>query len=152
MKLVRRLDRILPNEEGSSLVELALVTPIFALLLFAAIDFARAYYLSTELVGAAHAGAAYGITNHTDTAGMKAAATADAPDVPNLNVTTPAWGCECSDGTGSSASCSAKPTCSDNMVYWVTVKASSTYRTIYPWKGIPSTITITQTATARSGS
>jgi hypothetical protein len=37
------------------------------------------------------------------------------------------------------------------MVYWVTVKASSTYTTIYPWKGIPSTLTITQTATVRSG-
>lgn len=134
------------------MVELALVTPMIVLLLLAAIDFARAYYLSMELVGAAHAGAEYGITSHTDTAGMKAAALADAPDVPNLSVTSPTWGCECSDGTGSSASCSTKPTCTNNMVYWVTVKASSTYNTIYPWKGIPSQLTITQTATVRAGS
>ncbi|KAA6464893.1 pilus assembly protein [Acidobacteria bacterium AB60] len=148
----RFLNRLLHKDEGSSMVELALVTPILVLLLLAAIDFARAYYLSTELVGAAHAGAEYGITSHSDTAGMKAAAIADAPDVPNLNVTTPTWGCECSDGSGSSASCSKKPACTYNMVYWVKVQASATYSTIYPWRGIPSTITITQTATVRSGS
>ena len=152
MKPYFRLQRMLGKEEGSSMVELALVTPMMVLLLLAAIDFARAYYLSMELVGAAHAGAEYGITSHTDTAGMKAAAQADAPDVPNLSVTTPTWGCECSDGTGSSASCSSKPTCATNMVYWVKVKASSTYTTIYPWKGIPSQLTITQTATVRAGS
>ena len=152
MKLYFRIQRMLGKDEGSSMVELALVTPMMVLLLFAAIDFARAYYLSTELVGAAHAGAEYGITNHTDTAGMKAAAQADAPDVSNLTVTTPTWGCECSDGTGSSASCSTKPTCTYNMVYWVKVNASATYTSIYPWNGIPSRITITQIATVRSGS
>jgi hypothetical protein len=121
------------------------------LLLFAAIDFARAYFLSTELTGAALAGAEYGIQNRTDTSGIKAAAQADAPDVPNLSVSTPTWGCECSDGTSSSTSCTSKPTCSGtDLVYWTSVQTSSTYTSIYPWNGIPSTITITQSARVRT--
>jgi len=152
MNLIRKLRRVFRKDDGSSMIELALLMPTLVLLLFAAVDFARAYFLSTELTGAALAAAEYGIQNRTDTTGISAAATADAPDVPNLVVSTPTWGCECSDGTGSSTNCSSKPSCSYNLVYWVAVQTSSSYTSIYPWNGIPSTITITQSARVRSGS
>jgi hypothetical protein len=105
-----------------------------------------------EIAGAASAGAEYGVTNPTDTAGMKTAAQDDAPNVPSLSVTTPTYGCECSDGTGYSASCTSAPTsCTYNVVYKVTVTVSATYTPLVPWPHVPSSLTMTNTAEMRSG-
>lgn len=141
----------LSREDGGSLVELSLTLPLFFLLLFGAVDFGRAYYLAMEVAGAAHAGAEYGAQNPTDTTGMQAAATADAPDVPGLTVTTPSYGCECSDGTLFSASCTTTPSCTTNVVYRVTVPVSVKYKPLIPWPMIPSSMTISNSATMRSG-
>src|SRR5580658_8622837 len=113
---MKKRDRfhLLRDERGASLVELAFVLPLFPLLLFGAIDFARAFYLSVEVAGAAQAAALYGSQSPTDTTGMQNAAQDDAPNVPNLSVTTATYGCECSDGTSYSANCSVKPACSSN--------------------------------------
>ena len=141
----------LKKDDGGSLVELALTLPLLLLLLFGAVDFGRAYYLAMEIAGAAHAGAEYGAQNPTDTTGMQAAARADAPDVPGLTVTTPSYGCECSDGTLFSASCTTTPSCTTNVVYRVTVPVSVTYKPLIPWPMIPSSMTISNSATMRSG-
>jgi Flp pilus assembly protein TadG len=140
------------GEHGASLVELALVLPVFALLLVGAIDFGRAIYLSEELVGAAHAAAVYGSQNPTDTTGMSAAATDAAPDVPSLSVTTPTYGCECSDGTSYSASCATTPPCtSNNVVYLVKVTVSGTYHPLLSWPGLFHTsMTLSSSASMRS--
>lgn len=152
MKLVLRMRGRWRREDGSSLVELALVTPMLMVILMACIDFSRAYFLSIEVAGAAHAGAAYGMQNQTDTAGMRTAAVSDAPDVPGLSIATPTYGCECSDGSASSINCSSPPSCTYNMVNWVKVKATANYSPLFPWPGIPSSITISNSATMRSGS
>jgi Flp pilus assembly protein TadG len=139
------------GEEGTSLVELAILAPMFLLLLVGAIDFGRAYYLSVELAGAAHAAALYGSENPTDTAGMKTTAEDDAPDVPDLSVGTPTYGCECADGSGYSANCQTAPTCaSNNEVYRVNVTVTATYNTLLPWPGIPSSMSFSSTASIRS--
>lgn len=137
------------NEEASSLVELALTIPLFILLLFGVVDFGRAYYMAMEVAGAAQAGAAYGSQNPTNITGIKNAAQQDAPDVTGLTVSTPAYGCECSDGTGYVASCSSKPTCAHNIVYRVNVTVTSNYQPLLPWPGIPSNIRISKTAVMR---
>jgi Flp pilus assembly protein TadG len=142
---------VLSAEHGGSLVEMALTLPLLFLLLFGAIDFGRAYYLAMEIAGAAHAGAEYGAQYPTDTAGMQAAATADAPDVPSLTVATPSYGCECSNGTSFSASCTTTPTCTTNVVYRATVSVSATYKPIIPWPKLPSSISLSSSATMRSG-
>jgi Flp pilus assembly protein TadG len=142
----------LRDERGASLVEMAALTPLFMLLLFGALDFGRAYYLSTEVAGAAHAAAIYGSENPTDTAGMKTVAKDDAPNVSTLSVTTPTYGCECSDGTGYSANCATTPTCtSTTEVYRVNVTVSATYTPLFPWPGIPSTMSFSSSASMRSG-
>ena len=139
------------GEQGSSLLELALLTPVLLLLLLGAVDFGRAYYLTVELAGAADAAALYGSQNPTDTAGMQTTAQDDAPDVPNLSVGTPTYGCECSDGTGYSATCSSTPSCpSNNEVYRVNVTVTATYRTLFPWPGIPSSMSFSSSASMRS--
>ena len=142
--------RLFRDQRGASLVELAFVMPLFLLLLFGAVDFGRAYFLANELAGAAHAGAEYGAQDPSDTTGITAAARADAPDVPGLSVGTPSYGCECSDGTSYSANCASTPTCTYNAVYRVSVTVSATYSPLFPWPGVPSSVTLTSTAVMRS--
>lgn len=150
MKKRNRL-HLLRDEHGGSLIELAFVLPLFPLLLFGAIDFGRAFYLSVEVTGAAQAAAAYGTQNPTDTTGMQNAATADAPNVPSLSVGTATWGCECSDSTHYSASCTVKPTCSSNTeVIRVDVKVTGTYSPLIPWPGVPKSMPLSSSASIRS--
>lgn len=151
MKGTQQIRRLLRFEHGSSIAELALVMPLLMLILLGGIDFSRAYFLSIEVAGASQAGAQFGIQNREDTTGIEAAATDDAPNVPSLTVSTPTWGCECSDGTHSSTNCTTTPTCSTNEVYWVTVTTSATYSPVFPWPHIPSSLTLSHTATLRSG-
>ena len=145
--------RMLFDETGAGLVELAFVLPLFPLLLFGAIDFGRAFYLSVEVAGAAQAAAVYGAQNPTDTAGMLTAAQEDAPNVPNLSVATPVYGTECPDGTQYTAGTSTMPTCSGypKGVYRVNIKVTATYSPWFPWPGIPSSISLGNTASMRSG-
>jgi Flp pilus assembly protein TadG len=142
---------ILSSEAGNALVEAAFFLPLLLLLLMGVADFGRAYYLAIEVAGAAHAGAVYGAQNITDTTGMQNAAKLNSPDVAGL-VATSSWGCECSDGTASSASCNITPTCSVNLVYYATVTATVTYHPIMPWKGLNSPIVLTGSTTMRSAS
>jgi len=142
---------IVSSEGGSSLVEAAFFLPLLLLLLMGVADFGRAYYLAIEVAGAAHAGAVYGAQNITDTTGMQNAAKLNSPDVSGL-VATGSWGCECSDGTSASASCSRTPACSVNLVYYAKVTTTATYHPIMPWNGINSPITLTGSTTMRSAS
>jgi Flp pilus assembly protein TadG len=154
MNLSLRLPTALRSDRGSSLFEMALLTPFLLLLLLGVVDFGRAYYLSSEVAGAAHAGALYATENPFDNAGIDNAAIGDAPNVPgltanNINVSE---GCECSDGTGFSANCSSTPTtCSANVVSKISVTVSAVYTTLFPWPGVPRSISLTQTATMRTG-
>jgi Flp pilus assembly protein TadG len=144
---------LLRDERGSSLVELALILPSFVLLLFGAVDFGRAYYLATEVAGAAHAAAEYGSRNPTDTTGMQNAARDDAQNVPNLSVVIPTYGCECADGSSYSASCSTMPSsCPNNLnvVYRVNITVNATYTPLVPWPGIPSSMAFSSSASMRS--
>lgn len=145
-----QFERLL-DERGASMVELAIVMPIFVLLLLGAVDFGRAYYLSMEVTGAAQAGAEYGMQNPTDITGMQAAALMDAPNVTNTPAATATYGCECSDGTSYSASCSTTPSCAaNNLVYRVNVTVTATYTPLFPWPGIPSSISLSGSAAMRS--
>jgi Flp pilus assembly protein TadG len=143
---------LLREEHGASLAELAAVLPLFMLLLFGAVDYGRALYLQTEIAGAVHAAVMYGSQNPNDTTGMTNAAQDDAPNVPNLSIGTPTYGCECSDGTSYSANCSLTPSCpTNNEVYRVNVTVTGTYTPLFPWPGIPSSMSFSNSASMRSG-
>jgi len=150
MKMRNRFD-LWRSERGASLVELAILLPLFMLLMAIAVDLGRAYYLVLELQGAANAAVAYGVQNPTDTAGMQTAAQNNAPNVPGLAVGTHTYGCECSDGTSYSASCAVVPTCSSNTeVYRVNVTVTATYKPLFPWPAIASTMSFSSSASMRS--
>jgi Flp pilus assembly protein TadG len=140
------------GEHGGSLVETALVLPFFLLLSLGAVDLGRAFYLAIEIAGAARAGAIYGSQNPNDTAGIRTVAQDDAPDVPNLSVGTPTYGCECADGTNFSASCSTTPSCASNLnvVYRVNITVTGTYAPLLGWPGVPSSMSFSSSASMRS--
>jgi Flp pilus assembly protein TadG len=155
MKILARL-RILCNaDHGAALVELAFMTPVLLLLVLGAVDFGRAFYVYLEVVNAAHAGAQYGSLNPSNTAGITTAATHKQDDN-GVVWTTPAvaYGMECSDGTSytpsaTSLTCVANANRSGTAVYRVKVTTSAVYTTLVPWPGIPNSITLSATATAR---
>ncbi len=151
MRTHRFVIRLFRKTQGSSLVELALVSPVLILMLLGVIDLGRAYYLAMEIAGAAESAAAYGIQNPTDTVGINAAAQADAPDVPNLTVGTPVYGCECSDGSSYSTNCSTVPTCATNVVYATRVSVSANFSPLLPLPVFPSLMSISRSAEMRSG-
>ena len=140
------------TECGSSLVELAVLAPILCFLFVGAADFGRAYFFATVVSRCAYTAALYGSQNPSDTAGTQQAALADATDLPgfttsNVSVLT---GCECSDGTLASASCSASPSCAANLVNYVEVDTSYSYTAILPYPGIVSPLTLHGSARMRS--
>lgn len=130
----------LKRDDGSGILETAILLPVLILMLIGAVDFGRAFYLAIEVGSAAHAGALYGSQYPTDTAGMKTAATLDAADVSGLTPTA-TYGCECADGSGAVASCTTAPSCTYNVVYYVQVNTTATYTSILNYPGIPASWT-----------
>jgi Flp pilus assembly protein TadG len=135
---------------ASSVIETAAVLPFLLLLLAGVYDFGRAYYAAMEVASAAEAGAQYGLQNITNIAGIQNAAKLDAADVPSLTATA-TYGCECSDGTSASVSCTRTPTCTYTIVNYVKVTTAATFTSTMRWPGIPRTIPLTAAVTMRAG-
>jgi Flp pilus assembly protein TadG len=142
------LFRRLASEQASNLIEVSIVLPLLLIMLAGVVDLGRAIYYSQALASAASAGAIYGSQAPTDLTGMKNTVDDDASTVPGISAKA-SYGCECQNGTDKSASCSTDPSCSDGVVYYVTVTASSDFKPIMPWPGIPSSLTLSSSSTMR---
>lgn len=126
------------------MVELAIALPVLVLLLLAAADFGRLFYVWIGVNNAARAGAQYGsqtLTNAANTTGMKLAATTDGSNISGL--TAAASQCTCVSGTsvtvcsGSAYNCTNAP-----HATYIEVDTQATFHTIVSYPGIPSSITI----------
>jgi Flp pilus assembly protein TadG len=92
--------QIVRREDAQSLVELALLMPLFILLLLGSAELARFGWAAILVANAARAGAAYGSQNvnaATDLASIQTVALKDGINLPNL-VTTRTQTCACSNG------------------------------------------------------
>lgn len=150
MKRATGLRSSLMGSEGGSFVELALILPLFVLILVPVVDIGRAIYMSIEVASAAQAGAAYGIQNPTDVSGMQTASTNGASNLSGATASA-TYGCECSDGTSSSESCVTTPTCTYNYVNYVDVVATVPYTTTFSYPGMPSSMNISREVRLRVG-
>ncbi len=137
------------GEGGASLLELALLTPILLLLLAGSVDLGQVCYVAIELSAAASAGAEYGSQNPTDMTGMQRAVTLSATNLTGVS-STANWGCECSDGTSASLTCSANPTCATTRVKYVVVSASLNYVPVLGLPGLPTRYPLASTARLRA--
>jgi Flp pilus assembly protein TadG len=151
------------NETGQAFVELALVMPLFILLLVGAAELGRLAYAAIEVNNAARAGVAYAAQSHTTaadtgaTGGIVLAAKADAPDVTSLTATaSQSCACEASAGTITAfASCSNTvtnlTTCPSpsRIVVYVQVNTTAPIDTLFHLPGIPNSLTLRGQATMR---
>ncbi len=138
------------HDAGQSLVELALLLPVFAALVIGSAEFARVAYAAIEVANAARAGVQYGAQNHgtaADTAGIQAAAAGDAANVTSLQATATTY-CVCTNGV--SITCSnAATACTARIVEYVQVNTSLAFNPLIHLKGLPSTYTLAGKAVMR---
>jgi Flp pilus assembly protein TadG len=143
--------RLALDEKGIAGVELALATPMLALLMAGGVDFGRAIYEQHRLAAAADAGIQYAsasASNLTNSSGIIAAARADASDTTNsLTVTT--GSCTCPTGT---TLCSTATTCTGSTVSgtYQKVTVSESYSTIMNYGFVSNPFTITGQSMVRT--
>jgi Flp pilus assembly protein TadG len=156
------LKRIFPNEAGSALVELALVTPVLLLIMIGAAELGRIAYAANEVQNAARAGAAYG-TQSIQTAALtnniQQAAVNDAANFATGGITATAntyCVCQstnsssgsvsstspilCTSSTATSSTYCATSTAShvqNTIMHYVQVSTTATVKTMFHYPGIP---------------
>ncbi len=148
--VVTRILKVLKRSEaGSAVVELAAMAPFLALLALGVSEFGRVYYSSITVAGAARAGAQYGAQNvltSLDTASISQAARNDAADVGTITVSSHRF-CRCPDG--STPSCTGNCPGFGGPEIFVRVSTSKTVSFLMNYPGLPSSLSISRTATFR---
>ncbi|HEX3967202.1 MAG TPA: TadE/TadG family type IV pilus assembly protein [Edaphobacter sp.] len=153
----------LHEERGQAFVELALVLPIFVVLLLGAAEVGRLAYAAIEVNNAARAGVAYAAQTHTTASdflpggGIVLAAETEAPDITTMTATA-ALSCACESSAGvitANPSCSSTDTnltkCASpsRIVEFVQVNTSAPVNTLFHFPGIPNSVTFQGKATMR---
>lgn len=155
------------------MVELALTTPLFLLLIVGAVELGRVAYYSIEVENAARAGASYGSLpgNSGDTSNIQLAAQNDAADLTNLTVSS-STACVCetvnhaSDGTSTesyaptsgTADCGVvATTCREDdaaatqyNIRFVNVTTQTTITPLFNFPGLPSSYTLNGSSELRT--
>ena len=154
---MKMLFRFYFDDRGQSVVELAIIAPLFLLLLFGAIDVGAFMYDGIEVSNAARAGVQYGISNQqtmADPGGIRQAALDDAKQVNGLVVSPNATfnsytycACDKSQGTTFSCTANANPCpAPDRLDVFVEVDTSAVFPPLITFPGLPATLTIAKSA------
>ncbi len=133
------LRRFFGDKRGQSLVEFGLMLPILVLLVLGAIDFGRVFFAYVSVTNGARNGADYAAFHCSpscDEDGIRNAVVADTSDLPNASPTNPAVTVTTDGWFGP-----------DHRRVDVTV--TYTFSTIFSWPGIPDSIDVARTVTAR---
>jgi Flp pilus assembly protein TadG len=156
------------QQSGQALLEMALVLPLLIILALGVIEIGRYAYIAILVGNAARAGADYGAQSNAqsaDTVGIQNAAyydfaggttstnSANGLSQSTLTVSS-VVSCGCDNtGTITSAGCTTitNPTAGScttgNWVVYVSVTASGTFNSLFNYPGIPSSLTVSRTAT-----
>src|SRR6266571_8289178 len=100
--LPKCLKRPRRGQRGQAMVEFALGLPLLLMVVFAIVDFGRAYSVYVTITNAAREGARYGVTDPTDTSGITSAVTNAAGPYNDSNLTVSTPSCNpsgCSSGS-----------------------------------------------------
>src|SRR5277367_5074909 len=142
--------RLALGEAGIAGVELALATPMLALMMTGGFDFGRAIYEQHRLAAAAQAGVQYATAltaNLANSSGIVQAARNDAGDTTN-SLTVATSQCTCPGGT---PQCSTATTCTDSTVSgtYVKVAVSESLSTLITYPFVSSPFTVSGVAMTR---
>ena len=145
------LGSLLRKESGHAFVELALMLPLFSMIIIGAAEFSQLTYAFNEVSNAAHAGVQFGAQNHVtarDTSAMQLAATNDGLNVTNLKATATNF-CVCSNGAAITCA-NAATACSARTILYVQVNTSVLMDPLFYLPGLPKTYTLHAQATMRA--
>ena len=139
------------GDTGQSLVELALMFPIFILLLVGAAEFGRLAYAAIEVSNAARAGASYGSLSHitaSDFTNIELVATTDAANLTGVTAVASNF-CACS--TGGVITCTSATSCPSpaRIIVYVQVNTSASFDPLFHLPGLPTTFPLTGQAIMR---
>lgn len=152
------------SERGQALIEAAVAAPLLFVVLMGSGELARVAYVAIEVANAARAGAEYASqnqftmsdnsSNKTNTSGSNGISRAVSSDAYNLSSVSASSsiGYICSDGSTASVSSSTLPTCPNGdtgatPIPYVTVTASATFDPLIHIPGLPTTFTLSSSAT-----
>jgi len=153
-----------PHSKGAAIAELAILLPLFVVVLIGAIDLGRAYFDSLSLESAARAGAQYGVflqSNAADSTGIRAAVLRDlgyggpdgtilgTVDSDQVKVTVNRY-CNCPDGQ--IVSCD-DGTCDGEILprrTYVQVQVDRPFHTLFQYPLVPNDLVMTGNAELRA--
>lgn len=146
---LRRLRRLHRSEHGGAMLELAVVLPVLILIAIGVMDYGRVYFTSIAVANAARAGAEYGVSstgNQNDQTSIQNFAKLDGAEVGTMTVTSNTV-CKC----GATVVACSGTTCGGYGVprVYVQVTASKDVALLLKYPGLPTTVTISRTATFR---
>lgn len=140
------------RDAGQAILELALIMPIFVLLIIGAAEFGHLAYAAIEVTNAARAGCAYGAQTHitaSDNADIQLAAIQDGSNISGLTA-TPSHFCACSTG-GTIACSTALTSCPSpaRIIEYVQVNTAASVAPIFNYPGISKTFNLSGQAVMR---
>jgi Flp pilus assembly protein TadG len=130
-------------ENGQTLLEVALLTPLLLLLLVGIFEVGRFAYYSIEVSNAARAAVQYGaqsLADAKDTPKISLAATNDSPDLSGLTVNSTVL-CACSESPSSYVPCPALG-CTGHPVVFIQVDTNATIMPFFHYPGFPTTFPV----------
>lgn len=140
-------------QAGSALIEFVAALPLLMLLLLGVVEIGRYAYFAIQVGNAARAGVQYGAQNGVtamDTSGMTSAAKADGNNSISTLSVSPTNYCQCWDGTtGTAVACSGTCPNGSHLVEYVQVTVSGSVDPLFHYPMLPSTLTVSNTATMR---
>jgi hypothetical protein len=140
------------SQDGTSVVECAILAPVFVFLLIGLIEIGRYAFFAILAAHAAHAGVQYGAQDNrtaADNSGMIYAAREDAPVVSSWRVNATHL---CSTGGSALGSCGASASLPTDTIYYVKVRVSGTFAPLLDYPGIPNNVGISGSAVMRVAS
>jgi Flp pilus assembly protein TadG len=135
--------QLLASQTGQSTLEIALLAPVLLLMLVGTIEIGRYTYFAIEATNAARAGVQYGaqsLVDSRDVAGIKLAASNDAPELMQLNVTAQDL-CACSATPADYVRCPARNCGAGHPVVFLTVNTTAQIPPLFHYPGLPATFT-----------
>lgn len=157
-KFMRSLPQLLRNRSGVAMVELALVTPMLAVMTAGTIDYAMLIVSKLAVEGAARDGASYAVAHGYDSAtiGGKVTASSGQRSTSFLSAITanpaPSRWYGCADAaTGVVTATSSTSICPSGLTAgtYVTVSASGTYTYLIPWPTLGTSYVINASVKTR---
>lgn len=144
------LKALFSSVAGGAAVELAVVLPVLLLLAVGVSDLGRVFFTGITVANAARAGAQYGAQStatSADTVSINLAATNDAADAGAVTVSSRSF-CRCD--AGEIGDCTTGD-CPGYGIYrlYVEVTVTKAVNLLFQYPGLPSTVTLSRTATFR---